>query len=55
MASYVIETGISTHILEHVYIPKFNPNNELHLKLSELSKKAHELAKKYYEQNDLTA
>ncbi|MEM4772593.1 MAG: N-6 DNA methylase, partial [Nanoarchaeales archaeon] len=55
VASYVIETGISTHILEHVYIPKFNPNDELHLKISELSKKAHELAKKYYEQNDLTA
>jgi type I restriction-modification system DNA methylase subunit len=52
VASYVIETGISTHVLEYIYIPKFNPNNKLHLKLSELSKKAHELAKRYYEQND---
>jgi hypothetical protein len=52
VASYVIETGISTHVLEYIYIPKFNPKNKLHLKLSELSKKAHELAKRYYEQND---
>jgi methylase of polypeptide subunit release factors len=55
VASYVIETGISTHITKNVYIPKFNPKDKLHLTLSELSKKAHELAKKYYEQNDLVA
>jgi len=52
VSSYVIETGISTHITKNVYIPKFNPKNKLHLKLSDLSKKAHELAKRYYEQND---
>jgi len=52
VASYVIETGISTHVLEYIYIPKFNPRNKLHLKLSDLSKKGHELAKRYYEQND---
>ena len=52
VSSYVIETGISTHITKNVYIPKFNPKNKLHIKLSDLSKKAHELAKKYYEQND---
>jgi len=55
VASYVIETGISTHVTENVYIPQFDRKNELHLKLSELSKKAHELAKRYYEQNDLIA
>ncbi|MEM4647955.1 MAG: Eco57I restriction-modification methylase domain-containing protein [Candidatus Pacearchaeota archaeon] len=55
VASYVIETGISTHITENVFIPKFNPKDKLHIKLSELSKKAHELAKKYYEQHDLVA
>ncbi|MEM5861324.1 MAG: N-6 DNA methylase, partial [Candidatus Aenigmatarchaeota archaeon] len=55
VASYVIETGISTHITKNVYIPEYNPKNNLHSKLSELSKKAHELAKKYYEQNDLIA
>ncbi|MCM8803544.1 MAG: class I SAM-dependent DNA methyltransferase, partial [Candidatus Omnitrophica bacterium] len=53
--SYTVETAISTHILEHIYVPKFDPQNKLHIKLSELSKKAHELAKKYYEQNDLIA
>ncbi len=52
VASYVIETAISTHILNKIKTPKFNPKNKLHLKLSQLSKKAHELAKKYYEQND---
>jgi methylase of polypeptide subunit release factors len=55
VASYVIETGISTHVTENVYIPQFDRKNKLHLKLSELSKKAHELAKRYYEQNDLIA
>ncbi|MEM7818268.1 MAG: hypothetical protein QXP52_02165 [Candidatus Aenigmatarchaeota archaeon] len=55
VASYVIETGISTHITENVFIPKFNPKEKLHTKLSQLSKKAHELAKRYYEQNDLVA
>ena len=34
---------------------KFNSKSKdrIHLKLAELSKKAHELAKRYYEQNDL--
>jgi hypothetical protein len=52
---YTIETAISTHVLKNVYVPKFNPKNKTHLKLAELSKKAHELAKRYYEQNDLGA
>jgi SAM-dependent methyltransferase len=46
---------VSTHIVKYFRLKKFNPKDELHLKLSELSKKAHELAKKYYEQNDLVA
>ena len=50
ISSYTIETEISTHILKYVCIPKFNPNNLLHLKLSKLSKNAHELAKKIYEE-----
>jgi len=33
------------HLLENVRIPKFDPNNKLHLRLSELSQRAHELAK----------
>ncbi|MFH7873581.1 MAG: CARDB domain-containing protein, partial [Candidatus Aenigmatarchaeota archaeon] len=46
---------IPISVVKNIYIPKFNPKNKLHIKLSELSKKAHELAKKYYEQNDLVA
>lgn len=55
IASYTYELRMETHITQYVKIPKFNPTDKLHLKLSELSKKAHELAKKYYEQNDSTA
>lgn len=50
VASYVIETAISTHITERIRIPKFDQNNPLHLKLSNLSKKAHTLAKQIYEE-----
>jgi len=35
--------------------PKFNSKDKLHLKLAELSKNAHALAKRYYEQKDLEA
>jgi methylase of polypeptide subunit release factors len=52
---YTIETAISTHILKNIFVPKFNSKNKLHLKLSQLSQKAHELAKKYYEDNDKKA
>jgi len=50
VASYVIETAISTHILEKIKIPKYNPNNQLHRELSELSKKAHGIARGIYEE-----
>ena len=43
VASYIIETGISTHVLQNVYIPKFDKENKDHLKLSNLSKEAHQL------------
>ena len=49
VASYVIETAISTHVLERVKIPEFDPDNPIHQELSELSKKAHEIAKEIYE------
>jgi len=52
---YTIETAISTHVLKNVYVPKFKPKDKVHLKLAELSKRAHTLAKRYYEQNDLEA
>lgn len=34
----------SPHILENICIPKFDPDNQLHLQLAELSQRAHELA-----------
>ena len=40
-------------IIRHFGIPKYDKGKEVHWRVSELSKKAHELAKRYYEQNDL--
>jgi SAM-dependent methyltransferase len=51
--SYAMEIHISTYVIEILNISKFDPKNRHHLKLSELSKKAHELTKRYYEENDL--
>jgi len=51
IASYTYETVISTNIIDIIKIPKFDPNNNLHKKISELSKKAHELAKCIYSNN----
>jgi methylase of polypeptide subunit release factors len=49
VASYVIETGISTHILQNVFIPKFDEKDKIHLEISRLSKKAHQLAREKQE------
>jgi len=35
----------SPHVLENIHIPKFDPQNKLHLDLAELSGKAHKVAK----------
>ena len=40
--SYAIETSVSTHVLNHLAIPKFDPAESLHRDLSELSKEAHQ-------------
>jgi len=48
---YTIETQISTHVLKHVYVPRFNPKDKVHIKLSDLSKKAHKIAKQIYEED----
>ncbi|RZN40535.1 MAG: class I SAM-dependent DNA methyltransferase [Methanophagales archaeon ANME-1-THS] len=53
--SYSLEVHLSYDILQNVYVPKFNSRDKIHLKLAELSKKAHALAKRYYEQDDLEA
>jgi len=55
IASYTYELRMETHITQYIKIPKFSSKDNIHIKLSELSKKAHELAKKYYERNDLAA
>ncbi|MEM4913588.1 MAG: class I SAM-dependent DNA methyltransferase, partial [Desulfurococcaceae archaeon] len=48
VASYVIETGISTHIVDYVNIPKFSSDSPIHKQISQLSRRAHELAKCIY-------
>ncbi len=35
----------SPHVLENIRIPKFDPKNKLHIRLAELSEKAHAIAK----------
>jgi hypothetical protein len=42
-------------IIKQFRIPKYEKSNELHQKLFSLSRKAHTLAKRYYEQNDSEA
>ena len=49
--SYAMEIHASTYIIEPIKLPKFNPKNPHHQKLSQLSQKAHEIAKKIYEEN----
>ena len=41
---YVVSTQIAPHVLQNIRIPKFDPGNRLHLRLVELSQRAHELA-----------
>jgi hypothetical protein len=44
--SFAISTGISTHILEKLPIPKFDVTNTLHKELADLSTDCHKLASK---------
>ncbi len=46
--SYTCVTERETHILDVIKVPKFNPNNNLHKKIAELSRRAHELARCIY-------
>jgi hypothetical protein len=48
IASYTYELRQETHIIDVIRIPKFNPNNELHRRIAELSRRAHELARCVY-------
>lgn len=42
VASYAVGTQLSTHILENIKVPKYDPKNELHQDLSRLSEQCHE-------------
>jgi type II restriction/modification system DNA methylase subunit YeeA len=48
IASYTYELRQETHIADVIKIPKFDPKNETHRKIAQLSKRAHELAKCIY-------
>ncbi len=50
---YVVSTQISTHVLENIRIPKFDPKDKLHLCLAELSEKAHEVAAREGDTSDI--
>jgi hypothetical protein len=55
IASYSYEIGVYAHVTQYIRIPRFDPSNLLHLKISDFSSKAHRLASKYYDENDTTA
>ncbi len=42
--SYVVGTQISTHVLEHIAVPKFDHANPLHQSLAAVSQRAHQHA-----------
>ncbi|MEM2292063.1 MAG: N-6 DNA methylase [Nitrososphaerota archaeon] len=55
IASYTYELRQETHITQYIRIPKFNKNEEKHIRISTLSEKAHILEKQIHEgaQEDL--
>ncbi|MGD0549269.1 MAG: N-6 DNA methylase [Candidatus Bathyarchaeia archaeon] len=55
VTSYTIETMMDTHITNHVYVPRYDAKNEAHARLSGLSQRAHEIARRYYERQDSAA
>ncbi|MEM2373349.1 MAG: N-6 DNA methylase [Nitrososphaerota archaeon] len=50
IASYTYELRQETHIIQYIKVLGFNRNNLLHQKTSQLSKRAHEIAKQIYEE-----
>jgi hypothetical protein len=44
--SFAISTGISTHILDKLPIPRFDDSDSLHRELARLSMECHKLARK---------
>jgi len=48
VASYGLEVHITTDVPKRIHIPTFDPSNPTHIKLAELSKRAHDVAKEKY-------
>jgi type II restriction/modification system DNA methylase subunit YeeA len=48
IASYTYELRQETHIIDVIKVPRFDPDNKLHRRIAELSKRAHELARCIY-------
>ena len=44
VAGYIVDNHLSTHPIENVVIPKFNPKDKTHTRLAALSRKAHAAA-----------
>ena len=44
--SYAVNIQIATHVLNYINVPKFEENNQIHLRLADLSKEAHEIVAK---------
>ena len=42
VAGYTVSVSISTHVLEHVGIPRYDPANELHREIAEVGRSARE-------------
>ena len=42
--SYAVETQMDPHIIEHIRVPKFSPENKVHRELVALSEEAHAAA-----------
>ncbi len=51
VAAYTYELRQETHIVDIIRIPKYDPKNELHRKISELAKNAQALAREFYNKN----
>jgi hypothetical protein len=45
VVSYAVKIQMDPHILEHIRIPRFDPENSVHRRLAELSEQAHKVAK----------
>jgi N-6 DNA Methylase len=44
IAGYIVDNSVSTHPIENIIIPKFDPTNVIHIRLASLSNNAHQAA-----------